>query len=41
MRTLLTTALIATALTGCAGGVARKQWLLDHEARLVGRRLCV
>lgn len=29
------------SLTGYAGGVARKQWLLDHEARLVGRRLCI
>ena len=25
------------ALTGYAGGVARKRWLLDHEAKVAGR----
>ncbi|MCK6523688.1 methylated-DNA--[protein]-cysteine S-methyltransferase [Myxococcota bacterium] len=25
------------ALTGYAGGVARKRWLLDHESRVAGR----
>ena len=27
------------SLTGYAGGIWRKQWLLDHEAKISGRRL--
>ena len=27
------------ALTGYAGGIWRKQWLLDHEAKMSGKRL--
>jgi len=29
------------SLTGYAGGLERKRWLLDHEARTAGRTLAL
>jgi AraC family transcriptional regulator of adaptative response/methylated-DNA-[protein]-cysteine methyltransferase len=28
------------SLTGFGGGLWRKRWLLDHEARMTGRVVC-